>query len=262
MSTLKAYLTNCILDSLKINLHLDGKSMEIVQYKESNKFLTNIRNETSYIIIHDVDKSEIDVIKNLVEKLVHLLKFMTHKEVTFYAYAYPENKMQKLWATIGTSNWSRSLIPLHKKSVEDFIHQVWNKFNDEYAGRKLDYIFEYLVQTTKSAIYEHKIVLCFLILESLKYTYALEQQIPYKNGRFRTNNNKPYSFSKLLNKMFNDKAMIIPNKDLTNFRNELIHSGILFKSDAQKFQMLNNCIKIIREYLIKLIGYTGFYYQV
>ena len=261
MSNFKAYLTNCILDSLEINLNINSHKIKILQFEERDKFQVNVRNETSTIVIDNVDKSELESVKILVEKLVHLLKFITQKEVTFFAYSYPEDNMKSLWATVGISNSSRPIIQLHKKYVEEFIHQVWSKFNNEFERRKLDYIFEYLVQTSKPAICEQKIVLCFLIFESLKYTYAVEKMIPLNGGRFRKPDGKPFSFEELLTMMLSEKGLSVPLKVLKDYRNEVIHSGYLSKNDAEKFQMFNKSIKIIRDYLMKLLDYSGFYFE-
>ena len=51
-------------------------------------------------------------------------------------------------------------------------------------------------------------------------------------------------------------------KEIIDLRNDIIHSGFTEKPYEHNFKIFIYCQHLIRDYLIKLLGYTGYYIMV
>ena len=108
-------------------------------------------------------------------------------------------------------------------------------------------------------------------MESLKYTYAVNKPIPSDkrgflkpNKRklwfFKSNKKKYYRFKELLDLMLKEVGITNTKlKSLVKLRNEIIHSGLSKNDFSTNFRLYKETQNLIREYLIKLLGYNGYY---
>ena len=75
---------------------------------------------------------------------------------------------------------------------------------------------------------------------------------------YRKASGKKWSFKALLLDMF--KQVNMPSPDLSaivDLRNDIIHSGISQTSGDHQQDIYDNCQDLVREYLLRLLGYTG-----
>ena len=150
--------------------------------------------------------------------------------------------------------------------VKRFVEQTYDKYVDLEQTRKLNVVFDYLVQAeAPGQLTEVKSLLAFVALESLKHTYAYSQGIPYINGYFRkpphkgSGKGQPWQFKELVQQML---KRVVMAHDLTaaySLRNDLIHSGLSSESFSRQRELYEDVHDLIREYLLRLLGYRGHY---
>jgi len=61
--------------------------------------------------------------------------------------------------------------------------------------------------------------------------------------------------------MFQEVEMNPTLTPIVELRNDLIHSGLSLKSHNEQTAIYNACQDMIREYILRLLGYTGDYFQ-
>lgn len=281
MADFIAYVANCLIwgeHELKcLSLSLENKNITILQ----NPFIINenkLRDKfhgyfvkSTIIKVADVELNEVDEVKKIIRSLCNLLSFITCSEVVFYGQKYPRHT--SYWNGVGKTNIYHPLVEIKDgKLVREFIETTWNKFRQIEQSRELWHIFDYI----HHAIYpgpkvESKLVFSFITLESLKYTYAINKPIPSDkrgflkpNKRklwfFRSNKKKYYRFEELLDLMLKEVGIINTKlKSLVKLRNEIIHSGLSKNDFSTNFRLYKETQNLIREYLIKLLGYNGYY---
>ncbi len=116
----------------------------------------------------------------------------------------------------------------------------------------------FVLAETHSLPLELKLATMFILLENLKSTFANEQGYDFKDGRYRKASGKPWSFKALLFDMFKVVGMSSTNLSaIVNLRNEIIHSGMSQTSHNHQEGIYDSCQDLIREYFLRLLGYTG-----
>ena len=280
MSDFVGLLANCLIegDSFtevegikvrnKISFNLLNKTIDIIQNpnlfnnKKTQGEFQNKYVQTTKIIIHEVDESNIEEYSSLVLKLSTLLSFITNSQVVYYGYEYPAGQLKKIWASFGRTNIYHNVIELHRgDEIKNFITSTWKSFNYNYERRKLPLIFSYIFEAFSFNTTETKLVFSYVILESLKFTYAKEKGFTFYRGYFRDNSNKKLNFNILIEMMLKEFNIVFNVKEITELRNDIIHSGYTEKDPNHNFKIFIYCQNLIRTYLIKLLGYNGFYIQ-
>jgi hypothetical protein len=281
MSDLVGCLANCIIegDSFsevngkriknKIKFRLKNKIFEIVQSPE----LFNIRKsiadyqgkfiQSTKVVISDVEKEDIGYYSDIILKLVSLLSFITTSQVVCLGFEYPAGKIRQIFAVVGRTNIMHNVLELHRgDEIKEFIVSTWKKFEDNYDKRRLSLIFEFIFQAFSINTIETKLVFTYVTLESLKYTFAKSKGLRFKNGSFWKNKKQRYNFEELINLMLLDVNINVDMKEFLELRNDIIHSGYTDKSFQENHRIFLICQHIIREYLIRLLGYEGYYIKV
>jgi len=111
---------------------------------------------------------------------------------------------------------------------------------------------------TRSLPLELKLATMFILLENLKSSFAKEQGYAFRKGYYRKSSGDVWSFEALLSEMFGRVGMSsLDLSAIVDLRNEIIHSGISQTSFEHQFDIYENCQDLIREYLLRLLGYTG-----
>jgi hypothetical protein len=168
---------------------------------------------------------------------------------------------------MGQIEYSRPAIETTRGDlVRSFLEKTWAKYHELRAGRKINLAFNYYVLSQQSGQpMELLLVVSFVLLESLKHHFALDAGYPFIKHFFRQKGatvSKPgprRTFEDLLREMFQEVGMspnLTPIKDL---RNDLIHSGLSTKPQIDQTAIYDACQDIIREYLLRLLDYTGDY---
>ena len=113
---------------------------------------------------------------------------------------------------------------------------------------------------------EVKLGQMFIILENLKSTYANYSEIPFISGFYRElsippksnpKKEKRLSFENLLSQMLIDVNIKVSLKRIIRLRNEIIHFGLSRKPSSSLNKNYDFCHDVVREYLLKTMGYNG-----
>jgi hypothetical protein len=151
-----------------------------------------------------------------------------------------------------------------------FLEQVWCNYRNIKRQRKLYAVIDMLTfADAPSRPLELKLAQIFIILENLKGTYARSHKIPFAGGSFRKvstptkksiNREPKLTFEDLLTSMLGDVGMKHGLKRIIALRNEIIHFGLTRKKFLTMNAYYNKAQDIVREYLLRLLGYDGRYF--
>lgn len=283
MSEFRAYIANCTAAGMEvtkydnswirdtINFEISGRVFTLKQHqkivKGEYKELKGLFCETSELIINNVKEYELVEIESDIHKFCWLLSFACLSNVVFYGYDYAENQNTgRRWATSGRLDFSRPTIEIRDGGiVKSFVEQTFNNYKSLENPRKLNVAIHYMLLIENNSLpIEAKLALSFVLLESLKSSFAHSKNIPYIKDFFRKGINpnrdsKTYSFKELLEMMFNEVGIAKDLSQVIKIRNDIIHSGLtqLHHDDAVKLH--DDIHDLCREYLLKLLGYNGEY---
>lgn len=277
MAEFVAHIANCLMignkfendGSSSIKFNLGQREIVITQRPEiaaNFKNLSSLHGRTvnsTKVVVLNVDVNEIEDVRDLIFSLCFILSFITCSQVVFHSQEYP--KSSSSWAIVGKTSIYHNVLDIRDgDAVADFIRTVWVKFISIEKNRRLDMIFDYIHHALyPGSTIESKLAFTFVTLESLKYTFAKAKGYPFIGGYFRKPNNKIYSFGYLLEQMFKEVGMIFKSKvEIEDLRNEIIHSGISKYDFNYNYKVFMETQNLIREYLIKLLGYSNFYKRV
>jgi hypothetical protein len=278
MAELVGHLANCIIegdsysdvDGVKIKnkivFQLKSKTFEIIQSPElfdNRKSLAEYQGKfirSTRVVVNDVEEKDISYYSDVISKLASLLSFITTSQVVYTAYEYPAGKIRQVLAVLGRTDIMHHVLELHRgDEIREFIVNTWENFENNYDIRKLPLIFDYISQAFSVNTVETKLVFSYVTLESLKYTFAKEKGYTFSKGSFQDHNKKRLSFNKLIEMMLSELGIVFNVNEITELRNDIIHSGYTEKTFDHNFKIFIYCQHIIREYLIKLLGYRGYY---
>lgn len=281
MSDLRAHLANCLISGHTITSQ-GGSSMrdtiefhcggQVFIFKQKlsvvNGQISDFKGrfcETSEILVHGVKPSEIQKTLQAIDRICWLLSFAGLSPVLCYKYDYPVEKSTQYRSTLSkTAEFFRPTLEIRDgKLVKSFIEQTYPNFVRLEKSRKLNVVIDYLLQAERQAQpTECRLIFAFVLLENLKDTFARSKSIPYLKGFFRKTpsaKGPKYSFEELLELMFREVRMRRGLKRIIKLRNELIHSGLSRKSHQQKWAMYEKVHDLVREYILRLLGYHGNY---
>jgi hypothetical protein len=270
---LRCYVANCAIGGEvfthsaqalirnRIDLRLAGFDVHIVQIDNPRVIGTNCVYTTN-IIVDRVSKSNITPAKRLVDGVCWLLSFATLSPVACFSYLSPGRSsggpvrpgLQCLRSTVDVSDGS---------IVRKFLEQTYAPYCRFRRTRRLNVIFDYLVSAEREPrIIDIQFLLAFITLESLKDTYAKSKKYHFISGRYRkgpTKNSQEYHFRELIEGMLKEVKMSIGLKRLIRFRNIIVHSGVMQRTGKSKLRIYARVHDLIREYLLRLLGYRGPY---
>ena len=285
MADFKGYIANCLIgcDEVtrtddggwirnRMNLELGGFRLKLIQRKDvisgSPSKFQNQRVHTTDVIVSDVTESQIPPLEEVLKNLSWLLSLAGLSPVRYYGYEFPFGTGNGHTSAMHEgANWFLPIVPIRDgESVKEFLNQVYAPFCRLRKERRLQEIIHYLLEAERTPVMEVKLLILFVTLEGLKDTYAKTSDIPYRRGYFwKTRKSKKradrYSFEQLLRKMLRDGGMRRGLKRVVSLRNEIIHSGISrlpYSSLEATYERVHD---IVREYLLRLLGYEGSYYS-
>ena len=251
-----------------ISLKLDRYRVQVKQKPDviSNKLRPNGFVHTSEIEIEKVKKFSTG--ERIVNDLCQLLSLASMSQVRPINYEF--NNMKKTSNVSGQSMSYRPLITIiDGKEVKSFIEQVWPQYRKLKRSRKL---FEIIEMMTVSELpvqpLEVQLAQVFVILESLKGTFAHSKKIPFVKGFFREISTPPKNnpekerklgFERLLTDMLVEVGIKKSFKKTIKLRNEIIHFGLSRKPYESLIKNYDFCQDLIREYLLRLLHYKGSY---
>jgi hypothetical protein len=288
MSDYCAFLANCLAKGDEISQKADGgrirdtirwelEGYRIILKQSEEVILGDISDlkkkwvDTSRLIIENVPERNVKKVKSIVEDIAALLSFAGLSQIRVFGHEYPMGSgMESFTSTIGNCVYFRPTIDILNGSVlKNFVATCWDGFKRNKKVRKLPLIFEYLATAEATVLpMELKLVTLFIVLESLKDTYAKERNIPYVNGFYRSVSTPPRTnpaserrlgFETLLSLMLSEKGIRKGLRRIISLRNDLIHSGLTRKPFRSLWKTYCNAHDIIRLYLLHILGYSGNY---
>mgnify|MGYP005806217289 CR=1 FL=1 len=281
MADLRAYVANCLVGGHTftrerqhvtrdtIELVCDGKTLVLKQRPDvaSGRFqaLKGTFADTTQILVSDVAGSEVTKTLDIVYRVCWLLSLAGLSRVVCYGYDYPDRSGNSSRHTaFGTAEFFRPTLEIRDgRLIKAFIEQTYPTFKRLERSRKLNVVIDYLLQAERpSQPTECKLLFAFVLLENLKDTFARSKGIPYQKGFFRKSvgpRSRKYSFEELLQLMFADVRMRRGLKRIVRLRNDIVHSGLTRRPHAKNWAMYERIHDIVREYLLRVLGYRGEY---
>lgn len=283
MSDIRAYVANFIgkgheitkykddwlRDSLSFNC--DGFIFKFIQNRViiTGK-LDNIKGqflESTEVLIKNVKKNDVRKVLSILDRICWLLSFAGLCRVLCYGHEYPDGSgLKKFSSVVGEVNYFRPSIDIcDGNQTIEYIQTCYNAYKQLERIRKLNVVIDYLVQAERPGQpTELKLIICFVVLENLKDTYARSMGIPYKKGYYRkvpkpNKGDDHYSFEELLNLMLRQVRMKKSLKRIRDLRNEIIHSGVTRKPYSWQWKKYEGLHDLLREYILRLMGYSGHY---
>lgn len=224
--------------------------------------------QSTEVTVAGVIESKVQEVKTAIEHICWLLSFAGTCQVFPFEYEYPNGSgLTHTMAVSGVAQYFRPALEISNGTqVKSFVEQTYNNYASLEQSRKLNIIIHYLNQAEAPAQpMEIKLILVFVALESLKHTFAHSHGITYAEGAFRKPNWKfgergKYSFKDLVKLMLGDVSMAYDLTLAYALRNDLIHSGLSNEPYSRKQEIYADVHDLIREYLLRLLGYRGRYW--
>jgi hypothetical protein len=263
------------MSTVLIRLNVDNIDFEIHQHPE---LITNFRDyegqqiQSTSIWVRNLNKTDFDRVESIVRDFSELLSFACAAQIRKYAYKYDQVTPSEAGHAIpGVCQFGKPVLPrpVGDVAVRVFLEKTWANYHRLRDVRQLHVVIDYLALNQLRGIpQELQLMMTFTTLENLKGTYAKSKGIPFIKPAFRKISNPPksdpareprYSFESLLGQMLLDMGMKPALSKVIELRNEIIHSGISQISFDQQNEILGFSQDLIREYLLRLLGFTGSY---
>lgn len=279
---LKAFLLNCFVGGEtasahpeggwirnKIELSLGGYDIKILQRPwVINAKLSEYRGQavdTTTVIVSDVELEQREEVLELLQGLSYLLSFATYSDVALRGWEHldehPDNEpWAENWAVVARTGYFRPTFDIRDgKEIRVYLENTCESYFRFEEIRKLRVAIDLLVSAeTLRLPLELRLTTLFVLLENLKSTFAQEQGYPFKKGYYRKSSGGKLFFATLLAEMFEKVKMDSPDLSaIKKLRNEIIHSGISQTPYDYQEEIYDSCQDLIREYLLRLLGYTG-----
>ncbi|WP_429216776.1 hypothetical protein [Aeromonas veronii] len=266
----KCYVSNVIfkysnsdIRTIPIIFKSFGYEIEWFQREGYNKPFSN---DCRYSFV----ESSVAIVRNVVDiqhlelsmmKLAWMLSFALNAQVSFYSYRDITNEIPscgKQWSVSGVYSASPSPInPADSQSLVNYLECCWYGFDHVYETRNIPVIIDYFTQPeAKQLPLEIKLSLSYILLEALKYSYAVNDGYPFIKGEFKykTNLKKDICARELIIRMF-DSVNLKFDDDLLEERNFLIHQGISNKEPRDMHLLYIKLREAISEYMLRIFGY-------
>lgn len=285
---LRAFVANCLMGGDTVTETPDGWIRDVVvfecggrcfQFRQKPEVIAGQMDqfvnqfvETTEVLVADVEEGDVQEVKNSIGRICWLLSFAGTCRVISFGHEYPNGS--GLMHSISVSGVAQDFRPVFNMrdgaQVKSFVEQTYDNYVRLEQSRKLNVIFDYLARgEERNQAMEVRTILSFVALESLKYTYALtkpDKYLPKKSGngfikseKNRKGNDVTWEFSALVKDMLNDVGMVAELSSAYGLRNNLIHSGLPSIPFAEQLRLYEDVHDLIREYLLRLLGYRGHY---
>lgn len=257
-----------------IRLKIEGRQLEIKQQPwviEDMAWskLRGQRRHTTNIAVLDTPEAARAEANRIAEGIAQLLCFATASEVAVAGWQHEIGTKTLLRRSVGGG--INYFIPVIETSdgteVRRFLESVWGTFIQEETLRNLPAVFHYLALSEREDTpVELKLAMLLIVLEQLKHSFAVSNcyvfiapwfHVP---GTTKATRKSKRNFEKLLKDMFGSVGMGPSLASIVDLRNEILHSGLSARPFDELTVMEGDILAVIREYLLRLLGYTGSYY--
>jgi hypothetical protein len=272
MPTLNAYVAN-LLSSSTITFDCNGREFVFRQ----RDWLAGLQDremhgkfcETTVVTVENVSETNLQQTLEEIRSICWLLSFACQSKIVCHGYDLldADQSGQRLDVT-GVVRCFRPAFEIHdSQSIKQFVEQTFANYETLKITRKLREVIHYSIQSDMpELVSEAKLVLLFVMIENLKHSFASAVQIPYISGFFRkppqpcTKKSGRYSFEELVNMMMQAVGMNVSLSAIIDLRNKIIHSGLTGLAATQQLNEQEILHDLVREYLLRLLGYQGSYF--
>ena len=254
-----------------IRLSLDGRALELRQQpgvirEKSSSDLRGQWRHTTDLLVLETPESERDQANELTEKVAELLSLATASEVVVAGWDHAVGGSTGFRrSTGGAINYSLPVIDTGDGvEVRRFFERVWGGYGRERRRRNLPAVFHYLALAEREGTpMELKLAILSIVLEQLKHSFAVSNGYEFMRASFHVPGTvKPTDatrrgFAMLLREMFAGVGMSPSISAFVDLRNEILHSGLSARPFNELVMLEGEILALIREYLLRLIEYTG-----
>jgi hypothetical protein len=287
ISEMVGYLTNCLVYGEHrldlpdgrwvlglIRFSLGGFSGELRQQpwviqEKSWRNLDGQWRHTTNVHLPAIAADKADAARTFLENLAELLSFATTSEVAVAGWDHEAGVTRgSRRSTSGTMQYFLPVIDTHDgEAVRLFLECCWDGFLREREQRNLPAVFHYLaLAERKETPVEAKLAILFIVLEQLKHSFAVTHGYPFFAPHFHVPGTTTPSrasargLKALLGEMMNEVGMSPSLGPIVQLRNEILHSGLSTRPFPELMKMEGAIVALIREYLLRLLGFRGTYY--
>ena len=264
MSNLRAYVMNSKVQGESFSEEVDGKVVRdtSVFTCEGQRFVLQTKPEQrAEILVENVGPQQVTATMEAIERICWLLAFATQSQVACYGHNYPDCTPHKLLNSIHRPGQEADHVinPADGAAIRKFVDQTYPQFKALESARSLKVVIDYMLQAARPGLpMECKLVFLSVLLENLKHTYGTHLQYAIKGGKFVDPVTKArLGFQDMMNLMFSAVGMTPGLQPLVDLRNEVLHTGVASLTHAQQKLQYDAATDLIREYLLRLLGFKG-----
>lgn len=264
MSNLRAYVMNSKVQGESFSEEVDGKVVRdtSVFTCEGQRFVLQTKPEQrAEILVENVGPQQVTATMEAIERICWLLAFATQSQVACYGHNYPDCTPHKLLNSIHRPGQEADHVinPADGAAIRKFVDQTYPQFKALESARSLKVVIDYMLQAARPGLpMECKLVFLSVLLENLKHTYGTQLQYAVKGGKFVDPVTKArLGFQDMMNLMFSAVGMAPGLQPLVDLRNEVLHTGVASLTHAQQKLQYDAATDLIREYLLRLLGFKG-----
>jgi hypothetical protein len=203
----------------------------------------------------------------VVNDVCRLLAFAAMSQVVPFEY-HMEGRKRRMSVT-GQPWWHRPVINIKNGDLTAvYLEKVWSTYRLQKRRRKLGEVIEMLtIAELPSQPLEIQLAQIFIIMENLKSTYARSEGYPFFKGWFQKSSppkrnpekKDRWTFELLLAEMLTRVGMKPRLHRIIGLRNDIIHFGLSRRPYDSLSKHYETCQDIVREYLLRFLGYDGEY---
>ena len=264
MSNLRAYVMNSKVQGESFSEEVDGKVVRdtSVFTCEGQRFVLQTKPEQrAEILVENVGPQQVTATMEAIERICWLLAFATQSQVACYGHNYPDCTPHKLLNSIHRPGQEADHVidPADGAAIRKFVDQTYPQYKALESTRSLKVVIDYMLQAARPGLpMECKLVFLSVLLENLKHTYGTHLQYAIKGGKFVDPVTKArLGFQDMMNLMFSAVGMAPGLQPLVDLRNEVLHTGVASLTHAQQKLQYDAATDLIREYLLRLLGFKG-----
>lgn len=264
MPSLRAYVINSKVQGESFSQEVDGKVVRdtSVFTCDGQRFILQTKpKQLAEILVENVGPHQLTATMEAIERICWLLAFATQSQVACEGHSYPDGTPHQILNTIHRPGQNADAViePADGAAIRKFVDQAYPRFKALESARSLRVVIDYMLQAARPGLpMECKLVFLSVLLENLKHTYGTQQQYAFRSGKFvDPATNASLSFKVMMTRMFGAEGMAPSLKPLVDLRNEVLHTGVASLTHAQQKLQYDAATDLIREYLLRLLGFRG-----
>ena len=256
----------------RICVRLAGFDFQIIRTPENfNLTIAEAKGHFCYttdIVFDNISPDQRERVDALVDEVTELLSFATMSQVVRFGDEYGTGSSRQ--AVKGLTLYFRpTLGATHGAEVKRFLELTWPAYHRLRRKRMLNVVVDYVVTTELPHLpVELEILMAFVTLECLKSTYAKQAGYKFIAPAWRKLSTPPkpnpkneptVGFEKLVCEMLKAVGMRKSLKRIIGLRNHIVHNGVSPRPLKSQIKAGFYTKEIIREYLLRLLGFKGQY---